>query len=192
MGVPDATKWNVYNSAGHAGKGVRSPAQTRVNGAELVINGNPDGTTAGMSAKFANQKYGRWEVRIAASGDDEYHMVSLLWPDSRNWPCDGEVNYAETNGHWDAIKFHLHYSCSNSQVSASKALDVAQFHNYALDWSPEGMVGYVDGVEWFRDTNPAHQPPGPMHQTLQLDWFPDSSADGAAEMRVDWVRVYPR
>jgi hypothetical protein len=29
-----------------------------------------------------------------------------------------------------------------------------------------------------------------MHQTLQLDWFPDSTADGAAEMRVDWIRVY--
>jgi hypothetical protein len=29
-----------------------------------------------------------------------------------------------------------------------------------------------------------------MHQTLQLDWFPDSTANGAGEMRVDWVRVY--
>ena len=29
-----------------------------------------------------------------------------------------------------------------------------------------------------------------MHQTLQLDWFPDSTDNGPAEMRVDWVRVY--
>jgi len=189
-GTPDPAKWSVYNSAGHVGNGIRSPQQVTVDGSKLVINGTPDGTTAGMSAKFANQKYGRWEVRAAGSGDNEYHMVLLLWPDSRNWPCDGEVDYAETSGDWNVIKFFHHYSCSNSTTSASKPLDVSQFHNYALDWSPNGIVGYVDGVKWFEDNDPTHQPPGPMHQTLQLDWFPDDTANGAGEMRVDWVRVY--
>jgi hypothetical protein len=190
VGVPDATKWIVYNSPGHAGQGIRSPQQVTVDGSKMVMTGTPDGTTAGMSAKFANQKYGRWEVRAAGSGDNEYHMVSILWPDSGNWPCDGEVDYAETTGGWNVIKFFHHYGCSNLQTSQSKPLDVTQFHNYAVDWSPNGIVGYVDGVKWFEDNNPAHQPPGPMHQTLQLDWFPDSTANGAGEMRVDWVRVY--
>jgi hypothetical protein len=45
-------------------------------------------------------------------------------------------------------------------------------------------------VKWFEDNDPAHQPPGSMHQTLQLDWFPDSTPNGPGEMRVDWVRVY--
>ncbi|MCO4238697.1 family 16 glycosylhydrolase [Pseudarthrobacter raffinosi] len=190
-GAPDAAKWSVYNSAGHDGNGIRSPQQVTVDGSKMVMTGTPDGTTAGMSAKFGRQKYGRWEVRAAGSGDNEYHMVSLLWPDSGNWPCDGEVNYAETMGDWNVIKFFLHHDgCSNLLTSAAKALDVSQFHNYAVDWSPNGIVGYVDGVKWFEDNNSAHQPPGSMHQTLQLDWFPDSTAKGAGEMRVDWVRVY--
>ncbi|MGX1159772.1 glycosyl hydrolase family 16 [Arthrobacter sp. SLBN-100] len=189
-GAPDAAKWDVYNSAGHAGNGIRSPQQVAVDGSKMVMTGTPDGTTAGMGAKFARQKYGRWEVRAAGSGDNEYHMVSILWPDSENWPCDGEVDYAETTGDWNLIQFFHHYGCSNSQTSASKTLDVTQFHNYAVDWSPNGIVGYVDGVKWFEDNNSAHQPPGSMHQTLQLDWFPDSTANGAGEMRVDWVRVY--
>lgn len=189
-GAPDPAKWNVYDSAGHAGKGVRSPAQARVDGSKLVITGTPEGTTAGMGAKFDNRKYGRWEVRAAGSGDNEYHMVSILWPDSENWPCDGEVDYAETTGEWNVIKFFQHYSCANSQASASKNLDVTQFHNYAVEWTDKGITGFVDGVEWFRNVNVSQLPPGPMHQTLQLDWFPDATADGAAEMRVDWVRVY--
>jgi hypothetical protein len=188
-GAPDPAKWDVY-TPGHAGNGLRSPAQATVDGAKLVMTGTAEGTTAGMGAKFDRQKYGRWEVRAAGSGDDEYHLVSILWPDSENWPCDGEVDYAETIGDWNAINFFLHYGCSNSQVSATRTLDVSQFHNYALDWSPSGMIGYIDGVEWFRSTDPLHQPPGPMHQTLQLDWFPNSTANGAGEMRVDWVRVY--
>ena len=80
--------------------------------------------------------------------------------------------------------------CSKTGDVSAKALDVSEFHNYALDWSPNGIVGYLDGVKWFEDNDPSHQPPGPMHQTLQLDWVPDSTANGAAEMRVDWVRVY--
>ncbi|MDT0193836.1 DNRLRE domain-containing protein [Arthrobacter sp. AB6] len=190
VGAPDPLKWNVYNSAGHAGNGLRSPAQVTVDGTKMVMNGTPNGTTAGMGAKFANQKYGRWEVRAAGSGDNEYHMVSILWPDSENWPCDGEIDYAETTGDWNVIQFFHHYSCSNLQTFASKALDVSQFHNYAVDWSPAGITGYVDGVQWFQDNTASHQPPGSMHQTLQLDWFPDSTPDGAGEMRVDWVRVY--
>lgn len=189
-GAPDATKWNVYNSPGHAGNGIRSPQQVSVDGSKMVIKGTADGTTAGMGAKFANQKYGRWEVRAAGSGDNEYHMVSILWPDSENWPCDGEIDYAETTGDWNIINFFHHYSCENKQTIASRNLDVSQLHNYAVDWSATGIVGYVDGVEWFRDTDPAHQPPGPMHQALQLDWFPDSTTNGTGEMRVDWVRVY--
>ena len=189
-GPPDANKWNVYNSPGHSGNGIRSPQQVTVDGSKMVINGSADGTTAGMGARLGSQKYGRWEVRAAGSGDNEYHMVSILWPDSENWPCDGEIDYAETSGGWKNIKFFHHYSCDNKQTSASNSLDVSQFHNYAVDWSPNGIIGYVDGVQWFRDTDPAHQPPGSMHQTLQLDWFPDSTANGTAEMRVDWVRVY--
>lgn len=190
VGAPDVTKWSVHNGAGRNGNGVRSPHQVSVDGSKMVMTGTPNGTTAGMSAKFARQKYGRWEVRAAGSGDNEYHMVSILWPDSGNWPCDGEINYAETTGDWNVIESFQLYSCSNSQTSARKALDVSRFHNYAVDWSATGVVGYVDGVKWFEDTDPAHQPPGSMHQTLQLDWFPDATADGAGEMRVDWLRVY--
>jgi hypothetical protein len=189
-GAPDAAKWSVYNSAGHAGNGIRSPQQVTVDGSKMVMTGTPDGTTAGMSAKFGRQKYGRWEIRAAGSGDNEYHLVSLLWPDSGNWPCEGEVDYAETAATWDSIKFHHHYGCSNKQTRGSQDLDVSQFHNYAVDWSPNGVVGYIDGVKWFEDNDAAHQPPASMHQTLQLDWFPDDTADGPGEMRVDWVRVY--
>jgi hypothetical protein len=189
-GAPDSTKWDVYSGPGHAGNGLRSPSQVAIDGTKMVMSGTANGTTGGMSAKFANQKYGRWEIRAAASGDNEYHMVSILWPDSQNWPCDGEIDYAETTGSFSIVNFFHHYSCANSQTSSNKAIDVTQFHNYAVDWSPTGITGYVDGVKWFEDVTPAHQPPGSMHQTLQLDWFPDATADGTGQMLVDWVRVY--
>jgi K319-like protein/glycosyl hydrolase family 16 len=191
IGAPDPAKWWVYDSPGHAGNGVRSPAQFAVNGSLLVITGTPDGTTGGMAALFDRRKYGRWETRMALpDGDNEYHGVSILWPDSENWPCDGEIDYAENLGDRSEMKFFNHHSCANLMTSVTKPVDATQFHNYAVEWTPDKIVGYLDGVEWFSDNDPDHLPPGPMHQTLQLDWFPDATTDGGARMLVDWVRVY--
>ena len=190
-GAPDPSKWNVYNSAGHAGNGVRSPAAWNVDGNVVRVTGDSQGTTGGMSADFDRRKYGRWEVRMRTNArDPEYHPVLILWPDSENWPCDGEIDFAEGTSDVTKMHFYHHYSCSNSQTSATRTVDTTQWHNYAVEWTPSAIVGYLDGVEWFRDTDPSHQPPGPMHQTIQLDWFPDGTATSTSWMEVDWVRVY--
>ena len=103
-----------------------------------------------------------------------------------------EVDYAESTSETALVKFFLHYSCSGSskQTYATKAVDTTQWHNYAVEWTPTGITGYIDGVKTFTDTNPAHQPSGSMHQTLQLDWFPDGSRTTPSQMQVDWMRVY--
>ena len=46
---------------------------------------------------------------------------------------------------------------------------------------------------WFSTTRADALPPGPMHLTLQLDWFPGSGSGAVrqSEMQVDWVRYYP-
>ena len=122
--------------------------------------------------------------------DEHYHAVLSLWPDSDNWPCDGEVDYAEATDDLTSVTFFNHYSCANRQTSSRKALDLTQWHNYAVEWTSSGIIGYLDGVEWFRDTDPSHQPPGPMHQTIQLDWFPGETPTKSTSIDVAWVRVY--
>jgi hypothetical protein len=191
-GAPDRLKWSVYNSSGHAGNGLRSPQAWSVANGVATVSGNSAGTTGGMSAKFAKQKYGRWETRMKTNQrDSEYHPVLILWPDSKSSTC-AEIDYAESTSETALVKFFLHYACSGSskQTYSAKAVDTTQWHNYAVEWTPAGITGYIDGVKTFTDTNPAHQPSGSMHQTLQLDWFPDGSRTTPSQMQVDWVRVY--
>ncbi|MFC7849826.1 family 16 glycosylhydrolase [Arthrobacter sp. NPDC057388] len=190
-GTPDRTKWSVYNSAGHAGKGVRSPQAWSVANGVATVSGDSAGTTGGMSAKFANQKYGRWETRMKTNKrDSEYHPVLILNPVIESSTCD-EVDYAESTADTTLVKFFLHYACSGEkQTYSAKAVDTTQWHNYAVEWTPAGITGYIDGVKTFTDTNPAHQPSGSVHQTLQLDWFPDGTSTTPSQMQVDWVRVY--
>jgi hypothetical protein len=191
-GAPDRTKWSVYDSSGHAGQGLRSPKAWSVANGVATVSGDSAGTTGGMSAKFANQKYGRWETRMKTNQrDSEYHPVLILWPDSKSSTC-AEIDYAESTSETALVKFFLHYSCSGSskQTYSAKAVDTTQWHNYAVEWTSAGITGYIDGVKTFTDTNPAHQPSGSMHQTLQLDWFPDGSRTTPSQMQVDWMRVY--
>jgi beta-glucanase (GH16 family) len=145
-----------------------------------------------MSAKFAQQKYGRWETRMKTDArDPKYHPVLILWPNEQSSNC-AEIDYAEGGGDTKSMKFFLHHACGGSdfQSYATKPIDSTQWHNYAVEWTPAGITGYIDGVKTFSDTNPAHQPTVAMHQTLQLDWFPDGSATKPSQMQVDWVRVY--
>jgi acetyl-CoA carboxylase carboxyltransferase component len=66
-------------------------------------------------------------------------------------------------------------------------VDMKQFHNYAIEWAPNLLVGYIDGKQWFRFTGQVANAPGPMHQTIQLDNF---GKTGNATFDVDWARVY--
>ncbi|MFP3461304.1 glycoside hydrolase family 16 protein [Arthrobacter globiformis] len=194
-GAPSALKWTVYNGAGHAGKGIRSPKAWNVANGVATVTGNAYGTTGGMAAKFAMQKYGRWEVRMRTSvRDPKYHPVLLLWPNANTGvtTCP-EVDYAESLTDTTLVKFNLHYACPGPhpyQAQAARKVDTTQWHNYAVQWNSAGITGYIDGVLWFTDTNKAQLPPAAMHQTLQLDWFPNGTATKPSWMQIDWVRVY--
>lgn len=192
-GAPDPAKWSVYNGAGQSGKGVRSPQAWNVANGVATVSGDSAGTTGGMSAKFAQQKYGRWETRMKTNArDPQYHPVLILWPNKNASANCAEVDYGEGSTDTAKMKFFLHYACGGAdfQTTAAQPVDTTQWHDYAVEWTPAGITGYIDGVKTFTDTNPAHQPSVGMHQTLQLDWFPNGGATAPSQMQVDWVRVY--
>lgn len=190
-GAPKVSKWQAYNSIGHAGNGIRTPSAFHVANGVLRVSGDAKGTTGGMAAQFDNSRYGKWEVRMRVSErDPQYHPVLLLWPDSEKWPCDGEVDFAEGWDRTDIVNFVLISGCEDTVTRQFTSIDQTQWHDYAVEWTPTAMIGYIDGVEVFRDTNTSHLPPGPMHLCIQLDWFPNGSATKPSWMDVDWVRFY--
>ncbi len=189
------SNWGVYDGPGHAGNGRRSPSATSVSGGILTINGDANGATGGMAWRLGNTQYGRWEARVKSPvADPTYHAVMLLWPDAENWPVGGEVDVMETSDETrQKADFFLHYGKEDHQLHGEKVIDATQWHNWAVEWTPTRISGYVDGVAWFSTTRTDALPPGPMHLALQLDWFPGSGSAAVqqSEMQVDWVRYYP-
>jgi beta-glucanase (GH16 family) len=113
-----------------------------------------------------------------------------LWPSDENWPVGGEVDYAEVfDSSRQQLRFFLHYGAANTVIGGYRRIDMTQWHNYAVEWAPDHMTGYVDGQVFFHTTNRSALPPGRMHQTIQLDWFPGDGKGGAV-LDVDWARKY--
>ncbi|MDF3051312.1 MAG: hypothetical protein K0R87_2950, partial [Pseudonocardia sp.] len=146
------------------------------------------GTTGGM-AWSDDQQAGRWEMRARfPQGDAQYHPVLLLWPDEGDVD-DGGIDFAGTTSASNSVSFVLHHG-SDDRESAEKTVDVTQWHNYAVEVTPAGVIGYLDGQKWFESTDPDTLPDGPVRPAIQLDWFPEGDPPTPTEMLVDWMRVY--
>ena len=185
--------WGLYDGPGHAGNGRRTPDAVTIENGVLTITGDPRGNTEGM-AWSPGQKYGRWEGRVRAPASDRsYNALLLLWPDAENFPVGGEVDFMEMSDHTrQSTDMFLHYGKSNSQVQGNVKIDATQWHNWAVEWTPDHIAAFVDGKQWWRTDNTKILPPGPMHLCIQLDWFPRSgSSVQTSHMYVDWVRQYP-
>lgn len=188
----DTAKWNLPNGcfAGHAGQGRRCAANSTVGGGVLTQTGQANGDTGWMQSKH-NSLRGRWETRMRVTERNaNFNSVSLLWPVAEDFPRGGEVDYAETKTTASDISFFLHYGASNSQTTAKKAVDITQWHNYAVQWGDTCVIGYVDSAEWFRDCTASHQPPRALKAALQTDYFPGNGPIGQAKVQYDWHRFY--
>jgi hypothetical protein len=183
--------WRLYDGAGHDGKGRRSPGAVTVQDGVLTIGGDASGTTGGM-AWGNGRRYGRWEGRVRApAADPSYDAVLLLWPDAENWPEGGEIDFMEMSDPARQVTDgFVHYGPDNRRARGSVRVDATQWHNWAVEWTPTSMTMFLDGKEWYRTTDAAVQPPGPMHLCVQLDFFPKGGTVAPSTMQVDWVREY--
>ena len=185
---PALPNWNVYDGPGHAGNGRRTPNAVSASNGIMTITGDAQGNSAGMSSA-SDQYRGRWEVCMrTAPGSGQYHPVILLWHQSGT-PYS-EVDFAEIlDPARQSVNFFLHYG--SRQTSAEINIDATQWHSWAVEWTPTAMIGYVDGNEWFRNSNVSHLPEGPMGLCLQLDNF-DGDISAGGRMDFDWARQYPQ
>ncbi|MBP2371167.1 glycoside hydrolase family 16 protein [Pseudonocardia parietis] len=184
--------WNIYDGPGHDGNGRRTPDAVSVQDGVLTITGDGEGNTAGMAWTEGSQQYGRWEGRVKApASDPSYNALLLLWPTAENFPVGGEIDFMEMmDPSRQTTDIFVHYGADNSQIDGSVDIDGTEWHNWAVEWTPDRITAYVDGEQWFETTDPTVQPPGPMHLCIQLDWFPQGGSVQESTMQVDWVRQY--
>ncbi|KQV12123.1 MULTISPECIES: glycoside hydrolase family 16 protein [unclassified Kitasatospora] len=142
--------------------------------------------------------YGYLAASIRIPTDDK-GMFPAFWLavlDSRVDPQELDVaEFINTN---EYVDMNLHYG-ANYQSDGSVHHQVgpadfaADYHVFAMDWQPESITWYVDGVPHFRVTDPALIPDTEMQLILNLavgyQQLPPDHVN-SARLQVDWVEVW--
>lgn len=161
----------------------------------LVTSGDGEGSPP----RFTFQ-YGYAEMRARLPSGQGLWPAFWLLPPGGRWPP--EIDVVEKLGS-DPTTIHMfvHYLVDGEVESDGDSYSGPDFsddfHVFAVEWTPEAIRWFVDGVERraaFTET--AHIPAEPMYLVLTLyvggSWpgEPDQSTPLPAEMEVDYVRVW--
>lgn len=139
-----------------------------------------------------NHLYGKYTVRFRADALQGFKTAWLLWPDSENWPHDGEIDFPENNLD-DTIHAFVHHvgatSGSDQDAFNTTATDTS-WHTASIEWT-SGLVRFIlDGQVIGSSTD--RIPSTPMHWVLQseacLNGCPPAAEAGY--IQVAWITAY--
>lgn len=194
----DTVNWQLYNSPGNAGFGLRRPsAFSESNGCLIITAQMIDGKlVSGGMANKTNYTYGKFVFRVRTEKDpsEATSAVVLTWPESGRWPMDGENDMYETGTDSSRNHFNtfIHFGTSpHTQYQFTHDADATQWHTVAMEWEKDYIKIYRDSVLVWNLTDTTAIPHDPMHLCIQLDAFKDTMS-GTVHMYVDWVKIYQK
>jgi beta-glucanase (GH16 family) len=179
------------------------PSALKVSDGMLTITASkqPAGGKPYMSGAIASFehheiKYGYVEMR--AQVPKGQGLWPSFWMLSTNLKDPTEIDIAEFKGqNPHAVQTTLHWGMGANFKHSSTYTGPdfsAGFHTYGIDWQPDRIVWYVDGIERFRATD--HIPDIPMYIIANLSVGgrypgpPDATTPTKAEYKIDYIRVY--
>lgn len=204
----DQTKWRIEDAALVKNNELQyySPKNVYVHDGLLTLKSEKRKTggrdyCSGLvetKGKFAFQ-YGRVEVRAKLPGTPGLWPAHWMLPDSGAWPP--EVDIMELVGR-DPNTIHMsnHYGRwpgNRWDAGNYKGPDYTQdFHTFAVEWDPDAIRWYIDGVQRFSVAN--NIPQEPLFIILNtavggdMPGNPDATTVFPQYHDIDYVRVYVR
>ncbi len=202
----DSTRNVVHDGQGHLAITAR-----RENPADLTCHYGRCEYTSGriLTADTFAQRYGRFEARLKIpKGQGIWPAFWMLGNDigTNPWPHSGEIDIMENIGKEPHTVYGtVHGPGYSGGEGISRGRTIGQplgdaFHTYAVEWSPDLIVWFLDGVEYSRIT-PADLGGDrwvfdhPFFLILNVavggNWpgYPDATTTFPQTMLVDYVRV---
>jgi beta-glucanase (GH16 family) len=146
-------------------------------------NANPD----------FGQTYGRYAVRFRSDLLPGYKVAWLLWPDSRRWPGDGEIDFPEgdLDGRVCGYVHHQEGTSPGDQDAVCSGDSFQGWHTAVIEWTPAYVRFILDGATLRVTTS--RLPTTSMHWVLQtetnLDGRPIADTT-AGHVQIDWVAAW--
>ncbi len=146
-----------------------------------VFDFNLDGTKGGAGwfattggCDKGGDIYGRYSMRIKATGGYGYMLASMLWPNSDVWG-EGEVDFPEGYLHGTMYLWQHGVGCGNSCAQNvdgySTGVSFTDWHTVTVEWMPTSLKYYLDGR--LIRTQTTNIPTTQHRHTLQMSpWIP--------------------
>lgn len=195
-----------------------SPDNISVQGGRLIITGKED-TLGGLdysSAKIDSKnkgdfRYGRIEARMKFPTGQGIWPAFWMLPTEKvygGWPKSGEMDIVEMIGsNPGQVVGTLHTGDPHVYVSGYYNLPSGEiladdFHVYSMEWEPDSVTFFFDGIQYHQLTPDDISPWAPFLEDFYLilnlamggNW--PGPVDGTTELpqtlEVDYVRVYNR
>lgn len=224
--MPDVSKWRFENKpAGwvnnelqtYVAGGARNGVKTAwVEGGALNIRAIREGKDI-ISARMYSQKswtYGYMEAAIWLPQGKGTWPAFWMMPDdfSRGWPGCGEIDIMEEVGYhanYTSSSIHCmrYYHSIGTQKTHEQYTAGAEsgYHVYALEWTADALMFYVDGKKHFTFSNDqaGNDDTWPFNKDFYIilnlawggDWGGSQGVDANAlpcTMKVDYVRVFKK
>jgi beta-glucanase (GH16 family) len=142
---------------------------------------------------YNSQLYGRYSVRFKGDPLNGYKVAWLLWPVSKQWPQDGEIDFPEG----DLSK--VIYAALHGVVAGVHTNEVfrpnapfTSWHVATTEWSPGRIEFFLDGKSIGVATSMV--PDKPMRYLLQTESCLTGcpAPETAGHVYVDWVSIWSR
>lgn len=210
-GLPAAakSKWWDYPDGwlDTAGTCEYEPSQTiSVRGGvmNMFIHTSQNGTcmAAAPAPKLPNsvdgangQLYGMYSVRMRSDPVPGYLAAFLLWPDSENWPADGEIDFPDGNldGTVGAFMHHQGATSGTQQDAYLTRKTFTDWHTYTIEWTPIYVKFLIDGKVVGDSTDASQIPDTPMHWVMQTESDldgPRPAAKAQGNLQIAWAAVW--
>lgn len=187
-----------------------------VSNGTLKINLFKDGNTIKSARIYAKRnqgwKYGYFEASIKLpEGRGTWPAFWMMPVNFKTWPGDGEIDIMESVGYdpnvvVSTIHCNKYNNGGTAIESARRTISNAytEFHKYALEWTSDKMVFFVDGIKLLTYNNDgtgkdAWPFNAPFYIILNLAWGGSwGGVQGVDEsclpatMEVDYVRVFQK
>lgn len=160
--------------------------------------------------------YGKFEARMKVPAGQGMWPAFWMLPTNSpygGWAASGEIDIMESINLATTVYGTIHFGGqypNNTSNGGNRATNLSSdFHVYTMEWEPDEIRWYIDGVRYYRVTsgtwyssaapsNPRAPFDTPFHLLLNLavggNWpgNPDASTTFPATMQVDYVRVSQR
>jgi beta-glucanase (GH16 family) len=227
-GLPDATKWSY--DVGGSGWGNNelqyytnaTLKNARIENGKLIIEAhkeelnNKNYTSARLVTKNKGDwTYGKFVIRAKLpQGRGTWPAIWMLATGQNYgtayWPDNGEIDIMEHVG-YDPNNVHctIHTKSYNHGIGTQKegikfiSSAITDFHDYAVEWTPQTIKGYIDDQLYFTFMNDGGGWQGwpfdkPQHLLLNIavggNWGGAKGIDDSIwpqRMEIEYVRVYP-